>query len=201
MPISSRELSPFLSSHKTFVETGSSAFGYGIAAALNAGYNAVYSVEINPADYTFCKSLFGHNPKVELTLGDCGVWLDKTLDKIAEPCTLFLDANGYSGETESPFHASINAIIRHGAKHHVILVDDMNHGRLHRDVMLDELRRSRDTGPQSDIINQLRRVNSDYVFYPIDTWSEDRVTCYPSWVLVADTMKGRFPAMREDEYV
>ena len=198
MPISSHELKHFASDTKFFVECGSAGFGSGISAALHAGFERVYSVEIDPVVYAECYGLFGHDPKVELSLGDCGVWLDKTLDKIAQPCVTYLDANGFYGETESPFHASINAMVRHGAKHHIILVDDMNHAFMSHKKVLDDLRRSRQSGAEHETINQLLRVNAEYVFYLIDTHSEDFNTTYPSWVLVAECSRGRFT---DAEYV
>ena len=184
MPISSHELKFFKTNF--FVETGSAGLGWGINSAIIAGFNKIYSVEINPIAYNECKEIFKNEPKVNLTLGDCGTWLDITLNKLKEQCTIFLDANGWYGETESPFHSSIDAIVRHGGKNHLILVDDQNHGHRKTNELINDLK-----NPECDIIKELKRINSDYTFYLIDTNSEDLKNHWTSWVLVADPVKNR----------
>jgi hypothetical protein len=115
MPISSYDLKHFL--NKTFVETGCSGLGLGISSALTAGFQEVYSVDINPKLYEECKLIFEKDSRVHLSLDDCGNWIYNTLNAIGQLCTIYLDANG--GETsESPLIASLNAIIRTGIKDH-----------------------------------------------------------------------------------
>jgi len=188
MPISSRELKHFLSN--AFVECGS-ASGLGISSALAAGFPAVYSVEIDPDNYAICQTAFKDFPQVHLANADCGKWLGPTLQKIDQPCTVYLDANGWKHEVESPFHSSVRSMLSYGENDHLLLVDDINHGMRERKELLRDLR-------TSDMVWQLRRINPDYHFYLIDTQSEDGTTTYPSWVLVADLVKDRFP---NTEYV
>lgn len=181
MPISSHDLSKFR--NRVFVETGSSGLGLGIRAALNAGFEEVYSVEIDPAQCAECQAIYKDDKRVHLTLGDCGVWLDKTLDMINEPCTIYLDANGVRAETD-PFNMAIEAIIRHGRKDHTILVDDMNHGLQSFEYVEKSL-----LSTDNHIGNQLRRINPDYKMYIIDSHSEDMTYTYPAWVAVAEPKK------------
>ena len=194
MPISSHELKHFR--NRVFVETGSAGLGWGIQSALNAGFEEIHSVEINPVAYNECKAIFAKEPRVHLTLGDCGVWLDPTLNAIGEPCTIYLDANGWSGETESPFYSAIEALVRHGGKEHLILVDDQNSEKRPR----EELMRDFIVG-DCQMIRSLRRINTDYHFYLIDSHTEDMTTLFPSWVLVADPISNRFPNMVASDFV
>jgi hypothetical protein len=192
MPISSYELKNFM--NRVFVECGSAAYGLGISSALLAGFEEVHSVEINPAAFKECQHYFRRETRVYLTHGDCGAWLEPTLNMIGEPCTIYLDANGWAHETESPFYSSVDALIRHGRKDHIVLSDDINHAFRARPELLHDLRSSK-------MIAELRRVNPHYTFYLIDTHSEDLTTVYPSWVLVADPINRRFPNLALEEYV
>lgn len=182
MPISSYDLSKFL--NRVFVETGSSGLGLGIKSALTAGFKEVYSVEIDPTQYAECYNIFKDDSRVHLTLGDCGDWLENTLNQINEPCTIYLDANGWQHEINFPFNTAVEAIIRHGRKDHIILVDDMNSEL----KPLEEVQQSL-LSEQSGIGKKLREINSDYNLYIIDTHSEDLQYLYPAWVAVAEPKK------------
>lgn len=194
MPISSHELKHFLRTN--FVETGCAALGWGITSALNAGFKKVYSVDINPESVTQCKSIFKHDSRVKIDLGDCATWLEEILNKLNVPCTVYLDANGWVNETESPFHSSIEALVRHGRKDHIILVDDMNHGKEPLHKLMADLR-----APTSEIIQLLRKINPHYHFFLIDTHLEDMSHYFPSWVLVAHPHKVPYPGITENDYV
>lgn len=188
MPISSVELRHFVG--RPFVECGS-AEGHGINSALIAGFNEVYSADINPTCYEHCSNLFKDDPRVHLFFGDCGTWLDKILTSINQACVIYLDANGWKDEKESPFHASINALLRHKSKEHILLVDDMNHGFASRYEVVNDLRASKLGDNKQGVINQVLLVNSNYNCYIIDTHTEDLSITYPSWVLVAEPVKTR----------
>ena len=102
MPISSLELKHFLSA--AFVECGSYC-GDGIKSALIAGFDSVHSIEINTFNYEECSNIVGGDKRVHLYLGDCGKLLDKVLNDINAPCTIYADANGWVGEVESTFYS------------------------------------------------------------------------------------------------
>lgn len=188
MPISSLELKEFLG--QPFVECGS-AGGEGIKAALKAGFNRVYSIDIDLTCYENCNKIFKEDPRVNLSFGDCGTWLDGVLNIINEACVIYLDANGWIGEKESPFHACINAILRNQRKDHTILIDDINHAFRPQNEIIRDLRWSRVYGSGGDIIRQVLRINNNYNLYVIDTHSENLERTYPSWVLVASPNKTR----------
>jgi len=195
VPISRTELYSFVATD--FVECGS-ANGDGITAALEAGFKKIHSIEINPDKYRYCQHKFNFDPKVSLHLGDCGDLLDGILNEIADPCVIYLDANGDPKETRSPFHSSIAAILRAGRKEDVVIVDDMNHGFRPRYEIMGDLRNQLKEGSEECIIRQLKMVNEDYNFYMMDSHSADLVHTYPSWILIADPIKGRF---KYQEYV
>ncbi len=181
MPISSHELINFKTNY--FVECGSAGLGLGIHSALIAGFPKVYSIDINPIAFNECQNIFKDDVRVNMCLGDCGEWLEPTLNDIGEPCTIYLDANGWVDETEHPFKSSVRAIIKNKRKDHIILVDDMNHGKnTDPNVVMQE---------SAYIINPLKEINPDYTFYIINTHLEDLSHVFPFWVLVADPIPNR----------
>jgi len=183
MPISKQELGWFRPHTQFFVECGS-AGGQGIQAAIEAGYEQIYSVDINPQCFKECQERFRKHNHVHLTHGDCGTWLADTLNTLNTPCVVYLDANGWSGETESPYHASIAALRRHGRRDHFVIVDDMNHDNSSRAEMVRDLQRSLSEGSSQDIVRQLVSVNPDYYLYIEDSHSVDFAYTYPSWILI-----------------
>lgn len=179
MPISSYDLKSF-TYNRYFVECGSAGLGMGIRSALIAGFEKVYSVEISPAGYAECAKIFANEQRVDLTFGDCTIWLSDILDKLNEPCTIYLDANGWREEKSDPFVGSVEAILRNGRKDHTILVDDMNHGGDPFDNVLAGL-----LSKTSGIGSQLRRINNNYNLSIIDTHTEDMSHTFKAWVAVA----------------
>jgi hypothetical protein len=177
MPISSYELIKF--PNRVFVEAGS-YIGDGIASALKSGFEEVYSVDISPFQYDYCQNRFKNEKQVHLYLDDCGIWLDKILNQINEPCTIYLDANGWKEQIEHPLDSCIEALVRHGRKDHTILVDDMNNNFRPFDEVQQSL-----SDPDNFFTKQLRRINPDYTIYIIDSHSEDLKHTYPAWVAVA----------------
>lgn len=197
MPISSHELKSFLNTY--FVECGSAGLGWGISSALIAGFQEVYSIDINPAAYEECLNIFKKNPQVHLSLGDCGEWLDKTLNEIDMPCTVYLDANGWKEEKASPLEISLDALMRQHRKDHIILIDDINHSEAPMENVVHYLRENNNSF--SLIFDKLRKVNNDYTFYLIDTQLEDMSHTFPSWVLIADPINNRSLTIRHSEHI
>ncbi len=194
MPISSHNLKYFL--NKTFVETGSSGLGLGISSALIAGFQNVYSVEINPKLYKECKLIFEKDSRVHLSLGNCGDWIESTLNLIGQPCTIYLDANGWE-MSESPLITSLNAIIKTGEKNHLILIDDQNPELLTKENLTANLKQKIDTG----WLKLIKEINQNYSIYLIDTHSEDLKTLYPAWVMVVDPIRDRFLNMTSSDFI
>jgi len=112
-----------------FVETGSFR-GQGIDNALKAGFSQVYSIELAPHYYTFCKKKFSNRRNVHLFLGDSSAVLARVIASIDKPITFWLDghcSNGDTarGETMTPLMKELEAIKLHPIKTHTILIDDV----------------------------------------------------------------------------
>jgi len=78
-----------------FVETGTK-YGNGVRAALNAGFQKVYSIEIVPERYKKSRQKFSKeisNGKVEIVLGDSAEKLEEIISHVGCPITFWLDAH------------------------------------------------------------------------------------------------------------
>lgn len=112
----------------TFVETGT-YMGDTVKLALGAGFNRVYSCEINEGLYKNCVDLFKDNPNVNILLGDSIDCLKEILSRIHGPATFWLDAHA-SGELiggksgGSPVVDELKLIAEHECKEHTIFIDD-----------------------------------------------------------------------------
>lgn len=146
---------------KIFIETGTYR-GDGIQLALDAGFERIYSMDIDPANIDFTMNRFdmhsGAYPNIRLYNGDSGESLDQILQHIKEPAVFWLDAHSQmlegeeAGATDWPLMMELRQIIETGAKEHTILIDDMLM-LSHPDV----------TGwTRNDIENRLLYINKDY---------------------------------------
>jgi hypothetical protein len=119
---------PFLNS--VFIETGSYV-GDGIQAALDSGFQKVFSIEIVDRFYQHCLKRFEHDPRVELRRGDSVEILPILLKwNVVEPATFWLDAHYSGGDTawgsqRIPILKELEIIGQHEIKTHTILIDDM----------------------------------------------------------------------------
>jgi hypothetical protein len=119
--------------HNVYIETGTGEGG-GVSAALDAGFDTVYSIELNPQLYDECKERFQGDSRVKLILGDSLEELPRLLEEISVPFFLFLDAH-YSGgpfigeNMKSFLPKELNRIESFSDKFEdsVIVVDDMGH--------------------------------------------------------------------------
>jgi hypothetical protein len=117
-----------------FIETGSE-LGNGIQTALKAGFETVYSIELDEKFHNHCKERFKDDNRVNLILGDSMVELPKLINDIKElNFLLWLDAHwsaeGYAGEMMHDFlPKEMQALIplNHKLKEAVVMIDDMNH--------------------------------------------------------------------------
>ncbi len=101
-----------------FVETGCE-IGEGIAAALEAGFEKVISIELDEFNALHAQLRFGRQP-VTVIRGDTVDMLPKVLAELKEPATFWLDAHG----TFSPVLEELQHIAASGIKEHTILIDD-----------------------------------------------------------------------------
>jgi hypothetical protein len=118
---------------KIFIETGS-ADGDGIHCALKAGFEKIYSIELNPDLFENCKKRFYNYDNVHLICGSSEIELPKILDTINEPFILWLDAHwsggNYIGEMMDVYlPKELNSIKQYSNKFDdsILMIDDMNH--------------------------------------------------------------------------
>ena len=118
---------------KIFIETGS-ADGEGIECAIKAGFEKIYSIELNPLLFENCKKRFYNHKNIHLICGSSEIELPKVLDTINDSFILWLDAHwsggNYIGEMMDVYlPKELNAIKNYSQKFDdsVIMIDDMNH--------------------------------------------------------------------------
>jgi hypothetical protein len=104
------------------VETGTFR-GDGVERALE-DYEIVFSVESDPVLYNYARGRFEDDPRVYLSCGDSGEFLE-SLD-IPEPVVFYLDAHWYGkgDETPLPLLRELKAISERPYKD-VVIIDDM----------------------------------------------------------------------------
>ena len=112
-----------------FIESGT-YYGDGIQAAVDSGFETIYSIELDEKLYRHCVNRFKDNMNVHIIFGDSHLVLDDLLSMIRSPITFWLDGHwageGTSmGKYESPLIKELEAIGRHHIKTHTILIDDL----------------------------------------------------------------------------
>ncbi len=117
-----------------FVETGTFR-GAGVKAALRAGFQTIYSIELVPELYAECSAKFEKEiagGRVKLILGDSVRELEGILEGITRRTTFWLDAHSMEhnrgrieGELPCPLYVELETIARHAIKDHTLLIDDV----------------------------------------------------------------------------
>jgi hypothetical protein len=112
---------------RIFVETGT--YLGDMVQAIKNSFQTIYSIELSPELYERAKKKFGNQKHVNIVEGDSSELLAHILDRVNEPCLLWLDGH-YSegitakGKKETPILEELKAILNHPVKNHVILIDD-----------------------------------------------------------------------------
>lgn len=148
-----------------FIETGT-LLGRGVKAALRAGFETVYSIELDPDLCAFNKAQFADLPNVHIVKGESPSALAQILASIDTPATFWLDAHrtggGLDGGTSPyPIIDELQVIGSHSIKCHTLLMDD---------------RRLFDTEFKicEDLVKQaVSAINADYQFCYADSNSPD----------------------------
>lgn len=135
MPLAEGLLEDFRTA--VFVETGSHR-GDGIQRALDAGYEAIYSVEISPFAYGWCSHRFQDNrDRVHLVLGDSRAFIAGLITRtITSRTTFWLDAHHCGGNAEMdgadggapgdhPLLEELRLIGQSHIRNHHLLIDDI----------------------------------------------------------------------------
>ncbi len=105
---------------RVMVETGTH-MGQMISAMLPL-MDQIYSIEMDDWSYRRARRKFGANPKVHVVQGESGQTMPRVLAEIRQPCLFWLDAHNFDKET--PIREELKAIVEHGMRGDVVLVDD-----------------------------------------------------------------------------
>ncbi len=105
---------------RVMVETGTN-MGQMIRAMLPL-MDQIYSIEMDDWSYHRARRKFAANPKVHMVQGESGRTMPRVLAEIRQPCLFWLDAHNFDKET--PIREELKAIVAHGVRGDVVLVDD-----------------------------------------------------------------------------
>lgn len=147
---------------KVFIETGT-YMGDTVKLALNAGYEKIHSIELDPELYDRAFDMFKHNDHISIWFGDSIDCLKNILESLDEPATFWLDAHasgdlvgGKSGG--SPVVDELKLIKNHGKNYHTIFIDDK---RLFGSAEWSFVK-------EDDAMNLLKEINPEYNIYYLD---------------------------------
>jgi hypothetical protein len=112
------------------VESGTS-LGQGVDAALNAGFDLVYTIELSERYYQNAVEKYRTESRVILLQGDSGDVLNVMAPEFREPVVFFLDAHHSAADSAQgrdlcPVLRELQAIGKSPIKTHTILVDDFH---------------------------------------------------------------------------
>jgi|TARA_B100000035_G_scaffold305032_1_gene305406 5S rRNA maturation endonuclease (ribonuclease M5) len=131
----------FVNQSKIFIETGTFS-GEGIQCALDAGFEKIYSCDINSEYVERAKEKY-KDYDVTVENLESQDFLEKILPTIDERVVIFLDAHsmphdvydksrGFGDDTVKegvgpcPLEKELNAIKKHPIKDHIIMIDDFH---------------------------------------------------------------------------
>ena len=133
MPITSEILNKHKKNIVAFVETGTFK-GDGVVAALDSGFQEIYSIEAYENRYEDCCHRFENFDNVSLIFGDSSKDLMLILKELKSRALFWLDAHYYSKNVErqcpvlladaQPIISELRQINIHFIKNHTILIDD-----------------------------------------------------------------------------
>jgi hypothetical protein len=112
---------------RTLVETGT--FTGEMVHAMSRRFDRIHSIELSRPLYDAAVSRFAGRPHVCVHFGDSGSVLPGLLPELHEPALFWLDGHFMGGATgrgslDTPISDELTAILRHGVRGHVVLVDD-----------------------------------------------------------------------------
>ena len=157
VPITAAQLAKYR--RRVFVETGTWR-GDGVQAALDAGFELVYSIELGRPQYERAARRFAGRSQVKLFWGDSANVLSILLARIAEPVTIWLDAH-YAchdtalGDDWTPLLRELQVLGSARLRTHTLLIDDMRCWHKKNPVIGFGL---------EEILAAIRRINPAYTF-------------------------------------
>jgi len=186
MPVTSEIFKAHKQDAKVFIETGSYV-GDGIQAAVEAGFETIYSIEFYDNRVGRCRARFKDVACVKVIQGNSGEALAELLKRINEPILFWLDAHydAYVPESDNPkiltepqpVLQELEAIKNHSIKTHTILIDD-------RRIFIGDSPVWHNT-VESQIVDKLKEINPEYEITNIDS------ACFPKDIILAKiTTKG-----------
>jgi hypothetical protein len=159
------------SNGKVFVETGTYK-GDTVKLALNAGFEFIHSIELDPELYDKAFEMFKDEDRVKIWFGDSIDCLKEILRRIDEPATFWLDAHasgklvgGKSGG--SPVVDELNIIKDHGRNDHTIFIDDK---RLFGSAEWTYVK-------EEDAMDLIKQINPDYNIHFLEGHIPGDVIC------------------------
>lgn len=162
---------------RIFVETGTFG-GDSIQKALDAGFEEVYSMDIDAICVEGGKNRFQNHSSVHISFGDSSYQLWDVIATFDEPVVFWLDAhNGFPDPSaintkNTPLIEELEQIKKHPIKTHTILIDDLHCcGTLLFDFLTVE-----------QIVAKILQINPYYTIRYVDGGNEGE---YKNNVLVA----------------
>lgn len=113
---------------QTLIETGT--FYGDMVYAMRDRFEKIISIELSADLAKRAVRRFKNHPRIQIVQGDSGVLLPQILTTITTTCLFWLDAHASGGGTAGnakeycPVLREVNAVLGHGNKDHVILIDD-----------------------------------------------------------------------------
>ena len=159
-----------------FVETGS-WMGQGIDAAIEIGFDKIYSIELSEKYWKICAEKFISHKNVVCLWGDSSIVLPNLIKRIDKKILFYLDAHYDGGDTATSgkgtgfgkgcvLEHEFQAIKNHHINDHVILVDDF------RNIVNGVMGVS-----YSKLCNMVRDINKDYDAYLLPKKLNEESTC------------------------
>lgn len=170
MPITTKMLETF--KRRLFIETGTHV-GDGVQSALNAGFEEVWSVELDVSAYEISKNRFKDKP-VTLYFGTSLEFLESKLSVVNEPATMWLDAHG----PDFPIAEELDMVHKYGRNDHILLLDDIWKTDTHVHL-------------KYKLYDRLYAINPNYKIYFVDGQTDGLIdgrphAVIPNSIMVAD---------------
>lgn len=162
---------------RIFVETGTFG-GDGIQKALDAGFEEIHSIDIDPVFIRNTRQRFNQQRNIHLYVKDSSYQLWDVIKAIKEPVVFWLDAHiGFPDPNaidvkNTPLMQELDQIKQHPIKSHTILIDDLH---CCQTLLFDYL-------TLDQIIAKVLEINPEYLISFVDGGGEGE---YKNNILVA----------------
>ena len=156
---------------KYFIETGTWA-GEGVQKACKAGFEQIFTIEIDTAQYLLTKKDLhrqGYLRNTKMLLGDSVDLLPSIIESLDAPATFWLDAHPIDYSiSDCPLYKELEIIKQSEIKNHTIMIDDVRRfGKYLPNI-------------DKDVVQEkLLEINSDYnIVYEHGVKPEDVMVAY-----------------------